>query len=217
MLLAAVVVCLSSLQRQQLTDCCCLLPCARHSDTQRRRGKEDDYKHKRPHRSHAAHAPLLRAHRLLHCSACSRSFMVQQTDKLEDHTYVEGTGKPTAFARGSASLTPFPQRLPNSNETPACTKHLQESKRQNSIYESGPTDKQKYMPVLFFGFVSHKSQPYTHAADQNLASPTSALHSTGQSALHKQLLAFIKSLAAPNHGLLFLPPSHLLQIFHLAR
>ena len=51
--LAAVVVCLSSLQRQQLTACCCLLACARQSDTRRYRDKEDEigHKHKRTRRS----------------------------------------------------------------------------------------------------------------------------------------------------------------------
>ena len=44
--LAAVVVCLSSLQRQQLTACCCLLACARQSDTRRHRDKEDEIGHK---------------------------------------------------------------------------------------------------------------------------------------------------------------------------
>ena len=52
------------------------------------------------------------------------------------------------------------QRPPNSNETPAYyTKHVKIGKYENSIYESGPYEKQECMPVLFSGFGSQETQP----------------------------------------------------------
>ena len=52
---------------------------------------------------------------------------------------------------------------------------------------------------------------YTRTADQNETSPASTQPSTGQSALHKYILA-LKSLFDQIMGLLLLPPSHFTSI-----
>ena len=73
------------------------------------------------------------------------------------------------------------------------------------------------LSVLMFLLYSQITPVY-----QNVTSPAStqhstALHSTGQSALHKYIaLGIIKSLVAPNYGLFFPPPSHLV-VFFLSR
>ena len=54
---------------------------------------------------------------------------------------------------------------------------------------------------------------YTRIADQNVAPPTSTQHSTGQLALHKQLLALSIRCTHQIMGLFFLPPLYVLVAF----
>ena len=58
---------------------------------------------------------------------------------------------------------------------------------------------------------------YTRTADQNVTPPTSTQHSTGQLALHLQLLASPIRCSHQIMGLFFLPPLHVLVAFFLAR